>query len=328
MEIKIDQLFRDTFDYYYKSNGSASILNKVNDTFSHYNASLICDSVNIIKTATVLELTYTEAHNKIVDKVIKEFPVNDDIELFILNVALKVMISMGYCGLLDFMSKPRDIYKEVAAKYFRTQSVRVSDDMLREVVDATNKFTKNSYSIESPPVSSWDEYFYNVCAEVARNSKCYSRRIGALLVVDKSIVSTGYNGPPRGVLKCDLRWYVDEAFKNKYYTHFSGTEKDLEGVCPRKAIGSNTGENLGMCVAGHAERNALINAAREGIKTKGGSLYMSCGIPCTPCLVEIINAGIKEIVVTSLNTYDESSMYLLQQSDLEIRLFDFIRISK
>jgi deoxycytidylate deaminase len=87
---------------------------------------------------------------------------------------------------------------------------------------------------------------------------------------------------------------------------------------------------LDVCVAGHAERNALINAARLGIETRGfkhdpTTLYMSCGIPCTPCMVEIINAGVSEIVVTSISFYDQSAEYLLQNSELKIRLFDFLK---
>lgn len=88
-------------------------------------------------------------------------------------------------------------------------------------------------------------------------------------------------------------------------------------------LGDGSGIFSHNCVAGHSERNALINAARNGISTKGTTLYMSCGIPCSPCLVEIINAGVKEIVVTKLNDwYDSSSEYLLKNSGLEYRLFD------
>ena len=77
-----------------------------------------------------------------------------------------------------------------------------------------------------------------------------------------------------------------------------------------------------MCVAGHAERNALINAARQGVATKGAKLYMNCGIPCTPCLVEIINAGIEEIIVTKLTYYDESAEYLVNNSKLKVRTYE------
>ena len=180
------------------------------------------------------------------------------------------------------------------------------------------------YTVEGLPIRSWDEYFYEVAKVVARNSKCLSRRIGAVLEYDKSIVAGGYNGPPRGVPVCDQRWTLDKEFNKKY----GGSLKDgvdLTGKCPRKVLGFESGEGLAVCVAGHAERNTLINAARSGVRTDGTTMYMTCGIPCSPCLVEIINAGVKEIVVTSFVTYDESSMYLLEQSGLKYRLYDFIK---
>ena len=72
-------------------------------------------------------------------------------------------------------------------------------------------------------------------------------------------------------------------------------------------MGYKSGEGLQWCIAGHAERNSLINSARMGIKTKHTTLYMDCGIPCTPCLVEIINAGVSEIVVSKTSFYDSSA---------------------
>lgn len=79
------------------------------------------------------------------------------------------------------------------------------------------------------------------------------------------------------------------------------------------------------CIAGHGERNALNNAARHGIATKGASLYMSCGFPCHNCMVEIINCGIKEIVITKEIFYDISSKYLLEESKLKYRVFDRLK---
>jgi len=179
----------------------------------------------------------------------------------------------------------------------------------------------------------WDEWYHEICVVVAKKSQCHSRQIGSILVKDKAVVSQGYNGPPRGVRPCDERWHVDhemlafadfgkmleEDFDSKF-------KRDLEGVCPRYVpeMGFKSGEGLEWCVAGHAERNALINAARAGIATKGLKIYMDCGVPCTPCLVEIINAGIEEVIVTKLEFYDQSSKYLLKESDLKIRIYDHL----
>jgi len=181
-----------------------------------------------------------------------------------------------------------------------------------------------------------DQWFYDLCVEVASASQCLSRKIGSILVRDNSIISTGYNGPPRGVITCDERWAVDKeirkaanfkhgdtssvAFKSFYDVY-------LKGKCPRyiSEMGFKSGQGLEWCVAGHAERNSLINAARFGISTKGAKLYMDCGVPCTPCLVEIINAGIEEIIVTKMEFYDQSAEYLLKQSELKVRVYDHLK---
>jgi len=193
--------------------------------------------------------------------------------------------------------------------------------------------------MENP--KSWDEYFYNICKVVASNSKCLSRKIGAAIVYDKTIISTGYNGPPRGVQTCDNRWLNDRSIRDYilkrtddqkflYITKKSKLfEEELQGKCPRYVpeMGFQSGQGLEWCVAGHAERNAIVNAARLGLHPlKGTKIYMTCGVPCTPCLIEIINAGIEEIIVTAYENafYDQSSKYLLEQSKIAIRTYDFI----
>lgn len=166
----------------------------------------------------------------------------------------------------------------------------------------------------------WDEYFLDICNVLSKNSKCFSRKVGAIVVIDKSIVSTGYNGPPRGVPHCSERYKKDklliDALKEK------NIKVENENICPRRALGFKSGEGLEWCIAGHGERNSLINSAREGVKVKGGIMYMNCNIPCTPCLVEIINAGISEIVVTEIIAYDKMADYLIYNSNLKVRTFD------
>jgi len=322
MEMIIDDVFRSTHNLYFKGLPEETVLKRINEVFNSYDPEMVIDVINIIKTSIAIGITYSDCYDKIVVAIIDRFPSDDNIDIFVLSLTMKVLIAMGDGGIEKLLFKSRDINKEVAAKYFRVPLKKVSKDMINEVLDASDNFTKN-YSINDEPVESWDEYFYNVCRQVARNSKCLSRRIGAIMVWDKGIISTGYNGPPRGVPRCDMRWKIDKEFVEKYKEKTGGCK--LEGICPRYAIGFKSGAGLEICPAGHAERNTLINAARKGIKTKGAALYMTCGIPCTPCLVEIINAGIKEIVVISLKTYDETSMYLLNQSNLGVRLFNFIK---
>lgn len=186
-------------------------------------------------------------------------------------------------------------------------------------------------------VRSWDEYFYGICHAVARNSKCFSRKIGAILVRDKSVFSTGYNGPPRGVPPCDERWYEDRAVFEQYWDNLSDPElakqadpdgsmfkASVKGKCPRQVLGFKSGEGIDWCPAGHAEENAILNAARMGISTRGSIMYMTCAIPCAKCLVKIINAGVSELVVTGYKVYDKSTNYLLNTSGVQVRLYDFM----
>lgn len=154
----------------------------------------------------------------------------------------------------------------------------------------------------------WDKYFLETATVIGSNSKCLSRQIGALLVRDKSIVSTGYNGPARGIPMC-----IDRAVD-------TGMLQVETPVCPRQALGFKTGEGLYLCIAVHAEVNTIANAARNGVNTMGCSLYLSGGIlPCVNCMSTIINAGIVEVVVTDLTFYDESSKYVIQNSKVRIR---------
>lgn len=188
-----------------------------------------------------------------------------------------------------------------------------------------------------------DMTFLQICDLLAENSKCLSRKVGAVIVKDGAVVGTGYNGPPRGIPHCDVRHrYDDELWKEIKNNCPVGTfdKRALEklnmenvdwdyvrmnnemGKCPRQMLGFGSGEGLEWCVAGHAERNVLINCAREGISTKGCVMYMNCGVPCSPCLVEIINAGISEIVVTNFGFYDKSAEYLVRNSHLKVRNYD------
>ena len=206
----------------------------------------------------------------------------------------------------------------------------------------------NHYTVDMENPKSWDEWFYNMCKVVASNSKCLSRKIGAVIVLDKTIISTGYNGPPRGIRQCDERWLVDPEMRqvaiNNSIKHPGNDgasefnviakkgrffEEHLKGKCPRYVpeMGFKSGQGLEWCVAGHAERNAIVNSARLGLHSlKGTKIYMTCGVPCTPCMIEIINAGIEEIIVSQIDGafYDQSSKYLLQESKIKIRTYDFI----
>ena len=181
----------------------------------------------------------------------------------------------------------------------------------------------------------WDEYYLGICNAVAKNSKCLSRQIGAILVRDKSIISTGYNGPPRGIPQCgserlkydkELEFAIQSNAKPvvNYYNPNFVKPLDANTTCPRQVLGYKSGQGLGWCIAIHAERSCIINAARKGIATKDCSMYMTCGVPCSKCAIEIIEAGIVEVVVTSLDPsmqYDKMSKFLFDNSSINLRLY-------
>jgi len=175
-------------------------------------------------------------------------------------------------------------------------------------------------------MSNWDQYFFNICKAVSLNSKCLSRQIGAIIVKDKSIISTGYNGPPRLVDSCQMRYLTDQKLiaelKEKVGYGSKIIYEQVQNQCPRRTLGYLSGEGLEWCIAGHAERNCIINAARHGISVKGSLLYCNCPIPCSSCLIEIINSGIQEIIFNSLDYYDNMSEFLVKQSGIRVRLFE------
>jgi len=150
----------------------------------------------------------------------------------------------------------------------------------------------------------WDEYYLGICNAVGSHSKCLSRQIGAILVRDKVVICTGFNGPPRGYPHCP---------------GFQNCEGQL--VCQRRSL-YPSGEGLHLCPAAHAERNAIVQAARLGIKTGGSTLYLNTQVPCKDCLIEIVNAGIIEVVCTEIKMYDSLSASILRHSDLMLREFE------
>lgn len=166
---------------------------------------------------------------------------------------------------------------------------------------------------------SWDRYFLNICEAVASNSKCYSRKLGAVIAKDRAIISCGYNGAARGIPDCHERLTKDERLINEFKL------KDIRSLpkytCPRKILGYNSGEGLEWCVAKHAEENALLQAAMSGVSTKGAVLYLNWITPCLSCIQSCINAGIKEIVVTELKNYNEHSKFILDHTSINIREF-------
>lgn len=173
----------------------------------------------------------------------------------------------------------------------------------------------------------WDKYFHRICESVASKSPCLSRHIGAILVKDHSIVSTGYNGPSRGIPHCGHERFVKDKLisdlitNSKDYKEIFGIS-DIQNTCPRRLLNYDSGTHLELCSAQHAEANVIANAARLGVTVINSTLYMNCIIPCKNCFGLLINAGIAEIVVDSIEVYDKHTAFLIENSNIKIRRFN------
>ncbi len=117
----------------------------------------------------------------------------------------------------------------------------------------------------------WDEYFMNIAYVVATRGNCIRRQVAAVIAKDNRIISTGYNGTPRGVENC------------------------CDGGCPRCASDLPSGVGLEECICAHGEENAILQAANYGVSLRGSVLYSTMS-PCITCTRLIIAAGIKKVV--------------------------------
>jgi len=141
----------------------------------------------------------------------------------------------------------------------------------------------------------WDEYFLDIARLVATRSTCLRRQVGAVLVKDKRILATGYNGPPSGLPHC------------------------LDVGCLREKMGIPSGERHELCRGLHAEQNAILQAAFHGISIKGATLYCTHH-PCIICSKMLINAGISQIVY--LEGYpDPLAKEMLDEAKIEVVRF-------
>jgi dCMP deaminase len=118
---------------------------------------------------------------------------------------------------------------------------------------------------------SWEQYFMEIAKLVSTRSTCLRRQVGAVLVRNKHIISTGYNGVPRGLVHCSERG------------------------CLRQELGIPSGQRHEICRGIHAEQNAIIQAALHGVSTEGATLFCT-DQPCILCSKMLINAGITTVV--------------------------------
>jgi dCMP deaminase len=140
---------------------------------------------------------------------------------------------------------------------------------------------------------SWDEYFMQICRVVATRSTCLRRQVGAVLVSERRILSTGYNGAPKGLKHC----------------------AELGG-CYREKMNVPSGERQELCRALHAEQNAIIQAAIHGVKLENVTAYCTT-MPCVTCAKMLINADVRRIVYET-DYPDELSREMLAEAGVEM----------
>ncbi len=140
----------------------------------------------------------------------------------------------------------------------------------------------------------WDEYFLSIAKLVSKRSTCLRRKVGALLVKDKRILATGYNGAPSGIKHCEERG------------------------CLREKLKVPSGERHELCYGLHAEQNAFLQAALHGISVEGAKIYATTQ-PCIICAKMFINAGVKEIVIAGRYP-DKMARDFLKEAHIKIRV--------
>ncbi|BCV24109.1 cytidine/deoxycytidylate deaminase family protein [Gelria sp. Kuro-4] len=138
----------------------------------------------------------------------------------------------------------------------------------------------------------WDTYFMDIARVVARRSTCLRRRVGAIIVKERRVLTTGYNGAPAGLAHC------------------------AEVGCERRRRGIPSGERHELCRGLHAEQNAIIQAAVHGVSIRGGTLY-STDYPCSVCAKMLVNAGIQRVVYAG-SYPDELSVRILAEAGVKV----------
>jgi dCMP deaminase len=140
----------------------------------------------------------------------------------------------------------------------------------------------------------WDEYFMSIARVVAMRSNCMKRKVAAIIVKDMRVISTGYNGTPRGARNCN------------------------EGGCPRCNGMAASGTALDECLCCHGEENAITQAAYHGTSLKGSTLYTTFA-PCLLCTKMIINSGIVEVVYNQDYPLNGAALSLLEECGVKLR---------
>jgi dCMP deaminase len=155
------------------------------------------------------------------------------------------------------------------------------------------KIKSSTPEIKSTRIS-WDEYFMQIAQLVAQRATCLRRSVGAVIVKNKRMLATGYNGAPSGLAHC------------------------LESGCLRDKLKIPSGQRHELCRGLHAEQNAIIQASLYGISVKDSMMYIT-NQPCVICAKMLINAGIREIVIAG-EYPDKMAMDFLKEAGITVRV--------
>jgi dCMP deaminase len=197
--------------------------------------------------------------------------------------------------LLDFESRERGsddpaAQQLAAVRDLADYTIR-NDGGLEDLQRAAQDVLEQGLYFERP---SWDEYFMSIARVVSTRSNCVKRKVAAVITRDRRIISTGYNGTPRGTRNCN------------------------EGGCPRCNAFAEGGTRLDECLCSHAEENAITQAAFHGVSVRGGTIYTTFS-PCLMCTKMIINSGIDEVAFNAGYPLGDVSLALLREAAVKVR---------
>ncbi len=188
---------------------------------------------------------------------------------------------------------------------------KTSDQQINKTIELANAYLENNGTLEEvrgkvrsivqslameAKRPDWDTYFMQIAKQVSLRSNCIKRKVAAVIVKDQRIISTGYNGTPRGIKNCN------------------------EGGCPRCNSFGSSGANLDTCLCSHAEENAIVQSAYHGVNVSGATLYTTLS-PCLLCTKMIINSGIKEVIYNKSYSLEATAHKLLKEAGVQTKVW-------
>ena len=257
---------------------------------------------------------FEKEHNYVVDSIrnpaeVEALRRRPDFTLFAIDASAKTRFERSFNRAREnaaatfekFMAEEeRELKSENPAAQQLVATIAMADSVIEN--DGTIEALNGKLDEILPPLMSrfvrpgWDEYFMDIAKVVATRSNCMKRKVAAIIVKDRRVISTGYNGTPRGARNCN------------------------EGGCPRCNGMAASGTALDECLCSHGEENAITQAAYHGISLKGATLYTTFA-PCLQCTKLIINSGILEVVYNREYTLNGRALSLLTECGVTLRQF-------